>query len=107
MNEEYLDTEASPSCGQLWFLAGFCVVFVLLMFKMSSTWNPQGAGIMRCPMWQRYVIDVKRLFMPQMLGSSSESGFVTLILFLMHLGLSSVGGLISIGIGAIVRRGRS
>jgi hypothetical protein len=97
-----------PLHWRRWYLSGFLTVFCLLLFRTSHTWNLAGNAIIRCTLWQHYDIEIRRLFIsPQWLGPSSDSGRVALIVFLMHLAASGIGGLVTLGVGATIRRLRA
>ena len=67
-----------------------------------------GGALVQCQLWQFYLLEIRRFFTSSgMLGPTSGSGTQAFVMFLSHVGVSALGGLVAIGLGAIVRRFRS
>ena len=67
-----------------------------------------GDALVQCKLWQFYIMELRRAFTSSgVLGPTTGSGGHAFMMFLKHLGIASVGGLISLGIGALVTRSRA
>ena len=93
-----------PAGLRRWFLAGFALVFVgVLVFMKQFAWHPSGQALILCPLWQYYLIECRRAFMPTMLGPMSGGGSAAVVVFVEHLVISVLGGTVSLGAGVVVR----
>ena len=97
----------SPARLRPWFLFGFLIVFVgMLVFVRQLFYT--GGALVQCRLWQFYLLEIRRFFTSSgMLGPTSGSGTQAFVMFLSHVGVSAVGGLLTMGMGAIVRRFRT
>ena len=90
-----------------WFLGGFALVFVAMLILMNQYFYT-GDALMQCKLWQFYLMEIRRAFTSSgALGPTTGSGGRALMMFLQHVGIAGVGGLISLGIGAFVARPRA
>ena len=101
----------SPSSQPLrkrWlFFIGFAVVFVGMLL-LANQYFYTGQVLVRCRLWQFYVLEIQRAFTSsRYIGPTSGSGTQALIVLLHHVVASSVGGLLTLGVGALLRRSRA
>lgn len=90
-----------------WFLGGFALVFVAMLLLMNQ-YSYTGEVVVRCKLWQFYFMEIRRaLTSSGALGPTSGSGGHAFMMFLQHLGIASVAGLMSLGVGAFVTRSRA
>ena len=104
-------TETTPTARprrlRRWFFGGFLLVFVALLILMNQLFYT-GDALVQCKLWQFYIMELRRAFTSSgVLGPTTGSGGHAFMMFLKHLGIASVGGLISLGIGALVTRSRA
>jgi hypothetical protein len=87
-----------------WFVAGFALVFVSLLFIGTMyTWTPDARGLMGVPPWRYYLIDLPHLFKPEMVGPASGRGETALMKLMWHSLFSAVGGALLMGLAWGVR----
>ena len=90
-----------------WFLGGFALVFVAMLILMNQYFYT-GDALVQCKLWQFYLMEIRRAFTSSgALGPTTGSGGHAFMMFLQHVGIACVGGLISLGIGAFVTRPRA
>lgn len=88
-----------------WFLAGFWLVFLTLLFtvKMYSM-LPSGQAIVQVSLWQYYLIELRRALTPSNIGPASGDELAVLITFFQHVLVSAVGGGVLCGVGWVINR---
>lgn len=97
---------ARPRRLRRWFIVGFALVFLATLGFMNHYFYT-GDALLRCKLWQFYLMEIRRtLSTPSTVGPTAGSGLPAVIVFLRHVGISAVGGLLFLGIGAIVTRSR-
>ncbi|WP_063823058.1 hypothetical protein [Rhodopirellula baltica] len=90
-----------------WFLGGFAIVFAAMLILMNQYFYA-GDALVQCKLWQFYLMEIRRAFTSSgALGPTTGSGGHAFVLFLQHVAIAGVGGLISLGIGAFVTRPRA
>jgi hypothetical protein len=85
---------------RLWFIAGFALVFVSLMFLQTFDVSP--AGVVRRSLWQYYIIEIPRAIGPQLLGPGKWP-----VVALHHVALSVLGGAVGMAVGWIANKLRA
>ena len=90
-----------------WFLGGFAMVFVALLILMNQ-YSYTGNALVQCKLWQFYLVGLRRaLTSSGSLGPTTGSGGHAFMIFLQHLSIAGVGGLLSLGVGIFVSRSRA
>ncbi len=90
-----------------WFLAGFFVVFLSLLLLMNN-YVYTGNALLKSKLWEYYLIEMERSFTSEgTLGPTTGESVRALWVFLVHLAIAGLGGLLSLGIGALVSRLKS
>lgn len=90
-----------------WFIAGFLLVFVAMLILINQLFYT-GDALVQCKLWQFYLLEIRQAFTSSgALRPTTSSGGRALTMFVQHLGIAGVGGLISLGIGAFVTRNRA
>jgi hypothetical protein len=88
-----------------WFALGFVLVFVGMALGVTTyTMLPSGDGVLRCRLWQYYIIEFRRAAGPNHLGPASGSTPAAIETAVFHVLFSALGGLVLTGIGWAVRR---
>jgi len=92
-----------------WFLAGFLLVFVGLLFVLHGySMLPSGEAVIRCKLWRYYLLEIERATSaPAGLGPDSGSGAAALVVLGQHLAISALAGLVSGGVGFAMNRLRT
>lgn len=111
MSENSTETTASAASASpaaqhllLWFLAGFAIVFVGLLFLIQQHFYT-GTVMIQCKLWKFYVMAIRNTFTSSgAAGPASGIAVHAIIVLLIHIAVSCVGGLSATGLGAIVRR---
>jgi len=103
-------TEGTPNTPprrlRRWFIAGFVIVFVGMLFFVNQNFYT-GHAVFQCKLWRYYLLEIERASMSSgSLGPTSGSGTQALVFFVTHLVASGIGGLITMGLGAISQRSR-
>ena len=85
-----------------WFLAGSVVVFVSLLLLMDK-YVYTGDALLKCKLWEYYLIVLKRsITLEPTLRPTTGEGMRALWVFLVHLAIAGIGGLLSLGIGVLL-----
>ena len=85
---------------------GFGIVFFSWLL-LSGQYFYNGLSVAKYRLWQFYLMEARRaLTSSGMLGPTSGSGGRALVIFLQHLAVAGVGGLVSLGIGVLSTRDR-
>ena len=93
-------TPARPRHLRFWFFGGFLLVFVAMLFLIDQLFYT-GDSVVQCKLWQFYRMEIRRAFTSSgSLGPTTGSGGRAFIIFLQHVAVAGIGGLISLGIGA-------
>ena len=102
------DTVRSPMRLYPWFICGFSLVFIaILLFMTQHTMHSSGRYVVEYKLWHYYYIEIRRASAPvKTLGPTTGSEAAALLVFVQHVAVSTVGGLLFLGVGAIVRRMR-
>jgi hypothetical protein len=85
----------------LWFMAGYLVVFVAMaLFVNVYAMTLSSRVVMRCPLWQFYILEFRRAMGPSanVLGPASGSASAAIETALQHVLISVAGGLVFLGI---------
>lgn len=93
----------------LWFLAGFLVVFVGMLFMVTRySMHPSGEAVVACKLWQYYLIEIRRaMTSSRAVGPASGSGSAAIITLIQHLLFSVAGGAAMMGIGWLMSKVKS
>ncbi|ELP30092.1 hypothetical protein RBSWK_05978 [Rhodopirellula baltica SWK14] len=82
-------------------------MFAAMLILMNQYFYA-GDALVQCKLWQFYLMEIRRAFTSSgALGPTTGSGGHAFVLFLQHVAIAGVGGLISLGIGAFVTRPRA
>ncbi|WP_428307458.1 hypothetical protein [Lacipirellula sp.] len=101
---------ASNVSLRVWFAIGFAVTFVVLaMFTTTFIPSPRIGAIVQCKLWQYYLHEAERILRnePQVLGLFNEDPARVFVTAFVHTLLALLGGLLTLGIGWVVRRIRT
>ena len=93
-----------------WFAAGFLLVFLGLAGLVHVyTWTPRADALMRCPLWEYYLVELRRAAGSSgVMGPASGSPGRAVTVAAMHLAASLLGGGLLLGVRWLRdrRRGR-
>jgi hypothetical protein len=76
----------------------------------TYTWTPRGDAVMRCPLWEYYLIEARRAVESnRTMGPTSGSSTAAAMMLLQHLACSAAGGALALGVrwAILKKRGRS
>ncbi len=99
---------AMPASGPrsrlwLWFVAGFLVVLIGMMFL--SMYFYDGRAVYRTSVWHYYLLEIQRAWNSTgKLGPTSGSSTHAVSIAFQHVLFSAIGGAVMMGIGWLVRR---
>ena len=101
-----------PAARRLWpwFVIGFVLVFVGMSLGVTMyPLAPSGDAVIRCPLWQYYVIEAGRggWISPGTLGPTSGGSSAATTTAVQHVLCSCIGGVVVVGMGWAVRRFRA
>jgi hypothetical protein len=90
----------------LWFAAGFMIVFVAMSLTVTIlSMHPSGQYVVQMKLWEYYLAEMGRFSIgPRTMGPGSSSSLMTVAA--EHLLMSCLGGILTLGIGWVVRRVR-
>jgi hypothetical protein len=94
----------------LWFVAGLLIVFVGMLFVVTMfTSDPSGEYLVRCKLWQYYVIELQRAQHPRgnLIGPLTPEHPAVGTIALQHLLISIAGGGVALAAGWVLRRIKS
>ena len=90
---------------QVWFVIGFLLVFVgMLLFDKMYTMLPSGQGVIQCPLWRYYGIELHKAFMPHALGPGDSGGSAFGETLFFHFLFSVVGGFVFVGASKLLSK---
>lgn len=96
-----------PARLWVWFLAGFLIVFVpMLFFVPTYNLHPSGRGLVRSNLWHYYALRIPKLFSFEPLGPGSGQSSAALKTLSEHVGCSALSGLVAVAIGVKFNRRR-
>ncbi len=88
----------------LWFLAGFLLTFIALLFVLSMDFY-NGRAVSRTALWHYYFLEFQLAWNSTgHLGPTSDNSSAALTVVLQHILLSSVGGGMLLTAGWLVRK---
>ena len=84
-----------------WFLSGFVPVFLgMLFFASMYPMHPSGQYVFKCKLWEYYLIELRTFNLGvETLGPTSGHTSAALLVALEHLVLSTIAGLLMMGLG--------
>jgi hypothetical protein len=104
-----VDVRAPGGRFWLWFVAGFALVFIVLLFAITTLYmHPSGDALVAAPLWQYYAVQIPRaLGPPKVLGPAMVDRSEVISTLFWHLVWSAGGGLVAVAIGWTRHRLRS
>jgi len=89
------------------FFAGIAIAFIVQLALVNHFFYT-GEALVRVKLWQFYLFEIQRAINgSRAVGPTTGSGFQALVILATHAFYSSFGGLLALGVTAIVRRVRS
>lgn len=88
-----------------WFIVGYSVVFIGLLFTRAYPLSPNGDAVVICRLWQYYIREAHRAMTSSGdLGPASRSFSAAWETAIQHIVLSAAGGAAMAGIAWAIKR---
>ncbi len=99
--------QTRPTRKWRWFAIGFLVVFIgmLALFEMNAM-LPSGTGLMRCRLWQYYMIEMRGTFSMSNLGPASGNSSAAMMMAFVHILFSVIGGAVVMVLAGLICKTR-